>query len=112
MLATRGLGPVNLLCTAGLGPYKAYIVVPPDEDKPGLGGTKKQFEVMPRRIFIRSKVGEPTLRLADIKPEEVEEILSKATEIVVEGEPYLVSGLFRRLSRRWRCFLRRSWRRK
>ena len=90
MLATRGLGPVNLLATAGLGPYSAFIVVPPDEDKPGTGGSK--FQVAPRRIYIRSKVGEPTLKLTDIKPEEVEEILEQATEVVVEGEPYLVKA--------------------
>jgi hypothetical protein len=90
MLATRGLGPSCLLATAGLGPYQAFIVIPPDEEEPDTGGGR--FQVAPRRIYIRSKVGEPTLRLADIKPDEVEEILGKATEVVVEGEPYLVAA--------------------
>jgi len=89
-LATRGLGSSNNICTHGLGTYTAFIIFPPAPDDELGRGSK--FEVMPRRIFIRSKVGEPTLRLADIRPEEVEEILIKATEVVVEGEPYLVQG--------------------
>lgn len=94
MLATRGLGPSCLLCTAGLGPYLAYVV-PVEPEGPTGGGAKKQFEpysVVPRRIWMRTKVGEPTLRLADITREKAEEILQEVTEVVIEGDVYKVSA--------------------
>lgn len=94
MLATRGLGPSCLLCTAGLGPYLAYVV-PVEPTGPTGGGAKKQFEpysVVPRRIWLRTKVGEPTLRLAEVTREKAEEILQEVTEVVIEGEVYKVSA--------------------
>lgn len=54
------------------------------------GGSKPQFEVSPRRIYIRKKVPEPTLRLKDIRPEKIEEALEGAVEMVIEGVPYMV----------------------
>jgi hypothetical protein len=53
---------------------------------------QKQFEVIPRKIFIKSKPGEPSLRLKDIKPEAIKEVMEKSTEITVDGEKYSVTG--------------------
>lgn len=91
---TRGLGgPVHQLNTAGLGVWAVYVI-PEEEYDTGAGGAKKQFreyQVVPRRIWLRKKVGEPTIRLADIRPERADEALKGVTEVVIEGEPYLVA---------------------
>jgi len=87
-LATFGMGSSNTLVTRGLGIYSAILI----QGGGGTGGSKPQFYVAPRRIWLRKKVGEPTLRLADIRPEAIDEALDQVTEMVIEGEPYLVTG--------------------
>lgn len=87
-ILTRGIGPSNLILTNGLGPYLVSLIPAGAET----GGSKPQFYVAPRRIWIRRKAGEPTLRLADIEPKVIEEALNEVTEMVVDGEPYLITG--------------------
>ena len=91
-LPTAGLGPSNNLVTRGLGPYGVYLIPVEPGDDTGGAGSKAQFHVAPRRIWLRKKVGEPTLRLADIQPQQIEEALDSVTEMVIDGEPYLVTG--------------------
>lgn len=91
-LATRGLGPSNNLCLFGLGSYGVYLV-PADEDFGGSGFIgKKKYEVLPRRMFISTKPGEPSLRLKDIEPKKVLEVLAKSTEVTIDNEKYFVTG--------------------
>lgn len=90
-ILTRGLGQTNTILTAGLGVYTVLLV--PEADYGGSGFVRKEkFEVMPKRIFLTTKVGEPSLRLKDIEPQQIAEVLEKATEVTVEGEKYFVTG--------------------
>jgi len=91
MLSTRGLGPSNNLCTFGLGPYGVYLV-PAEEEFSAGGYIRKKYEVSPRKIFIKQDVGEPSLRLKDIAPKVIKQVMEKVTEITVEGETYFVTG--------------------
>jgi len=90
-IATAGLGPSNTLVTRGLGAYQV-IIIPVDGSDTGAGGSKPQFYVAPRRIWVRTRAGEPTLRLADIEPKVIEQALESVTEMIIDGEPYLVTG--------------------
>jgi len=89
-LATRGLGASNNICTFGLGPYGVYLV--PEEEYSAGGYIRKKYEVMPRKIFIKRSQGEPSLRLKDIEPKKIREVMEKVTEITIEGEKYFVTG--------------------
>lgn len=86
-LATRGLGPSNNICTHGLGAYVVYV-----EEYSAGGYIRKKYEVMPRKIFIKREPGEPSLRLKDIEPKKIIEVMEKVTEITIEGEKYFVTG--------------------
>lgn len=88
MLATRGMGgPRQLLATAGHGRYSVVIVEPPDELEPGVGGGRKQFQVSPKKIWLRKTKPEARVKYEDIFPEEfVLEIEGEDYELV-EGKP-------------------------
>jgi len=87
MLTTRGLGgSQQLLCTFGHGTYDV-VIIPPEEDEDNVGGGRKQFQVSPRRIYLKKRVGEPTFGLEDIaQPAIVLEIEGQDYELV-EGKP-------------------------
>ncbi len=86
MLCTRGMGgPQQLLCTAGHGSYSVVIIEPEPETPDNIGGTKKQFQVMHKRIWLRKKKEPAKLQIEDVFPEEF--ILE------IEGEEYgLIEG--------------------
>ncbi len=89
-LATRGLGPSNNICLFGLGNYGIFLL--PAEEYSAGGYISKKYEVMPRRIFINRKPGEPSLRLKDIEPKLIKQVMEEVTEITIEGEKYFVTG--------------------
>jgi len=91
-LCTRGLGSSNNICLFGLGSYGAYVITDGGRDT-GSGGSVPQYQIAPRKIFLKIDDQEPSLRLSDITPEQIRETLSEATEVTLDGETYEVSGL-------------------
>ena len=65
-------------------------VTPIAAEIPPVGGGGAKFDVAPRRIYIKPDVGEPALRMIEVELEKAAEILAEPTEIIVEGEPYIV----------------------
>jgi hypothetical protein len=88
-IPTSGLGPSNTLVTRGLGPYLVFIIRP---EGPETGGSKPQFYVAPRRIWLKRKKEEPLLKLEEIEPQVIEEALEQVTEMRIDEEVYRVTG--------------------